>query len=213
MIRIPQLWIGYCHGNFLFTGLSGCDRTKNSICLCNLISLCIIQCHLCRHICRIRNRIVDRIQGQFHICRRVIFVQIIVQIIILHMHRRRTCQINISENTAIVDHVLILKPGSVAEFKHLNRKCILLSLCVKQIGNIEGMRIIAVLTVTDLYPIHIQIIGRLHAAQRDINLTVILKHRILHGKLLSVKSYRILFRRCHRKFCVTLKRHNRIRID
>ena len=129
------------------------------------------------------------------------------------MHRRRTCQINIPENTAVIDHVLILKPCSVAEFKHLNRKCILLSLCVKQISNIEGMRIIAVLTVTDLYPIHIQIIGRLHAAQRDINLTVILKHRILHGKLLSVKSYRILFGWCLRKVRTTFKRHSRVRID
>ena len=107
------------------------------------------------------------------------------------MNSRCAGQINIPENTTIIDHILILKPCSITEFDHLYCQQVLLSLLMKQICNIKGMRIIAVLTVSGLHTIDIKVICRFYTTQGNIYLSIFLKHCIIHSKFFTIKSYRI----------------------
>ena len=154
---------------------------------------------------------------QLHRCIFVVLIEICLYFIVLDMYQRCRIQVYITENTAIIIHILIFHPSTVTEFVNFNCQKVVASVCCQIIGNIKAMWTVAVLAVSYFFAIYIYIIGRFYALEGKINSSVCCLHVIGHLKSLAVKTYRVIICRCIRGTDITvifwLPRHSYIGID
>ena len=114
------------------------------------------------------------------------------------MYQRCRIQVYITENTAIVIHILIFHPGTVTEFVNFNCQKVVTSVCCQIIGNIKAMWTVAVLAVSYFFAIYIYIIGRFYALEGKVNSSVCCLHIIRYVKSLTIQTYWIVVCRCIR---------------
>ncbi len=135
--------------------------------------------------------------------------------VIRNLHERTAREVDIAEDAAVIDHILILEPCAVAEFVYLDSKQILAALEI--IGDIEAVRAEGVLAVADLHAVDIDIICGFDAIEIEDHAAVVLGHLRRDREGLAVKADRIVIRRGIRAadagIVFALERHRHIRID
>ncbi len=133
------------------------------------------------------------------------------------MYQGRRIQIYITENTSVIIHILILHPGSVAELMNLHRQKVSLSILSQIFCNIKAVGAVAVLAVSHLFAVHINIISRFHSLEGNINPPSRPLQAGVYVKTFSVQAHRIIiYRRLragHIGIIFTLPRHLDIRIN
>ena len=160
-------------------------------------------------------RIVGHDRTQLQICIGVGLVQVGDDAVVRDMHQGGGIQVDVAEDTAVVDHILVFHPRSVAEFMYLYCKGVDFALRVQIIGDVELVRTIAVLTIADLMAVDIHIISGLHALEGNQHAAVVLKHGGFHSEFLAVETHRVVIRRRLRNAGVVpfLPRHLGVRIN
>ena len=133
----------------------------------------------------------------------------------MDLHERAAGEVHIAENTAVIDHVLSLKPCAVAEFMHLDCEQILA--VGEIIGDIKFMRTEGILAVTDLHAVDIHIVCGFDTLERQLDSAVVRTHLRRNGKGLAVQADRIVVGRRIRTrdilIVVALPGHRNIAVD
>ena len=111
------------------------------------------------------------------------------------MYSRRRGEVNIPENSAQSEGILLLKPASVAPAMYPHGQQIVLAVRGQEGGEVEGRRVVHILAVADLVPIDIKVHGRLDPFEGDVDLFAVFQPVGIHIEGFSVKSDRVGDRR------------------
>ena len=87
-------------------------------------------------------------------CVLIVLIQICADGIVLHLNKRLAGQIDVSVDTAVIEHILILEPGTVAELMYLYGQCILAVhevICDIKLVRAEGILAVAHFFAVDIY--------------------------------------------------------------
>ena len=175
MLRRPECRIQHLLGGLdrrRIAGADGIDSDRSA--LCDIVAAFVDHGHVNAHAadglgCQIRD--IDRkVQcGIF-----IVVIQIRDDREIGDADQRLACQIDVTEDAAVIDHILILKPGAVAELVDLNRDQVFA--LGEVIGDVEAVRAERILAVTDLHAVHIDIVCGFHALEMHSDSAVVREH-------------------------------------
>ena len=181
----------------------------------DVVALCIKQLNVDGKVRDILRRIVGDHRAQLEVCVRIGLVQVGNHAIVRDMHQRGGIEIDVAEDTAVIDHVLVFHPRAVAEFMYFNSEGVDFALRVQVIGDIKLVRTVAVLTVAHLMSVDIDIISGFHALEGNQHTAVFLKHGRIYGEFLAVETHRVIIGRRlrHTGIIPFLPGHLGIRID
>ena len=181
----------------------------------DVVALCIKQLNVDGKVRDILRRIVGDHRAQLEVCVRIGLVQVGNHAIVRDMHQRGGVEVDVAEDTAVIDHVLVFHPRAVAEFMYFNSEGVDFALRVQVIGDIKLVRTVAVLTVAHLMSVDIDIISGFHALEGNQHTAVFLKHGRIYGEFLAVETHRVIIGRRLRYAGVVplLPRHLGIRIN
>ena len=126
--------------------------------------------------------------------------------IIAYMNKRCGIKINISEYTAVAEHILILGPYAVTVFSDLKRQKVVAAL-IQIVRNIETMRTVCVLAVSDRLTVYVKVITGFHTLKRNINSAIGTIKTVVYGEMFQIKACGICLGRTvgrsgNRRYCI-----------
>ena len=126
------------------------------------------------------------LQGGVHI----VLVQLGDHGVVLDLDQRLRGQVDIAENAAVVDHILILEPGAVAELVDLDRQQVL---ALHQIiGDVKAVGRVAVLAVAHFLTVQVDVVSGLHALEAQIDAAVVGAHLLGDLEGVAVQTHGVI---------------------
>ena len=123
----------------------------------------------------------------------ILLIQIGADEVVLQIHQRSGVQIDVTEDTAVLVHILEFKPGAVTELMYLHGQGVVLAVLGEVIGDIKAVGAVSILAVAHHFSVDIDVISGFHALEVDVDPLIIRKQAVVYVKIPAVQAHGVIF--------------------